>query len=75
MRNFIVVSIVDDSQLTFHSELFTDTDTAFNEVNSFKRFHEDNDSLYEIRMSFFDNEKDALQCIDFYKQIDFLTSQ
>ena len=67
-RDFIVVSFIDDAQSTFNSELFTDIDSAFQDVASFKKFHKVNDSLYEIRMSFYDNEKDALEYIKELKE-------
>jgi hypothetical protein len=63
-REFIVVSYVDDAQCYyFSSQLFTDIDAAFKDIASFKKFHKENDSMQEIRMSFYDNEKDALQYI------------
>jgi hypothetical protein len=64
-RDFIVVAIEDDSNFNrFNCELYYNIDDAFKEVNSFKQFHKENDSLYEIRMSFYDNEKDALEYIN-----------
>jgi hypothetical protein len=68
-REYIVVSFIDDAQFDhFSSELFTDIDSAFKAVQSLKKIHKADDSLYEIRMSFYDNEKDALEYINELKE-------
>jgi len=75
-REFIVVSYVDDAQCYyFSSQLFTDIDAAFKDIASFKKFHKENDSLYEIRMSFFDNEKDALEYMQYLKIVNYFENQ
>ena len=63
-RDFIVVSFKDDAIFPNNSiKLFTSIDSAFNEVNSLKQFHEENDSLYELNMSFFNDRKSAVEFI------------
>jgi hypothetical protein len=75
-REFIVVSYIDDAQCYhFSSQLFTDIDAAFKEIASFKKFHKENDSLYEIRMSFYDNENDALEYMKLLKIVNYIENQ
>jgi len=63
-REFIVVAYEDDANFNrFNCELYYTIDDAFKEVNSFKEFHKENDSLYEIRMCFFNDEETALNHI------------
>jgi hypothetical protein len=63
-RQYIVVSFKDDAIFPNNSiKLFTDINSAFNEVNSLKQFHEENDSLYELNMSFFNDRESAVQFI------------
>jgi hypothetical protein len=63
-REYIVVSFIDDAQFDhFSSELFTDIDSAFKAVQSLKKTHKADDSIYEIRMSFWDTESEAKEYI------------
>jgi len=74
-RDLIVVSFIDDAQFpNFNSLMFIDIDSAFKYIQSFKQFHKDNDSLYEIRMSFFDNLKDCREYIQKMNDINFIES-